>query len=186
LVILGCGSYTPIPLELKPAALPRYEHINAHVELRIEPSFREAAIPMGVYSMSFGGVLTTHIEQLARSVFADVVDQGGDVVLTPRVVSVVQTRPMISSDDATLQMSIELKVSDSSGTLLWLKTFSAESTSSLIVGMDYPPGEGTNNRLKVVISDIYRRAFESMSRSPELRTLGPPSASRLSTEPPRA
>ena len=75
--------YGPFVVELKPTPLPRRQPIRLRAELRIGQDVREAAIAMGVVKFRFGDTLVAHVEALAGSLFAEVVESGGEVVADP-------------------------------------------------------------------------------------------------------
>jgi hypothetical protein len=149
------------------AAKPK---IPAAVRVAYAPDFAQTGWRweyMGdTWDYPMGAVLTRSTDALARAVFANVdakAASGPQGVLTAKVVALSQDMPGAGNAPQHMVVAIEWQLADQAGRPIWVATVQGEGTAKM-------GGESRmNERAALVVNSLFRKSFETMQASPEIR-----------------
>lgn len=178
----ACSAFrtlTPKPVEY-PATTKIMRKIQLH--LAEDTTLRNAVWRTStghLIEIEMGDVLATRSEEVARSLFADVVVSnaatlmaGREFVLTPKVVLVEQSRPIFIFQDQHTTMALEWTLRDAGGSPVWIKTVT--SHKQVPMGGMISAVSNSEALVQEVIDDLFRQSFEQMSLAREIRALARP------------
>ena|SRR2546425_7130217 len=171
-MISGCSGV--IKARAVPIVYPQSEKISLKVGLYLSEEFRGALWerpPMGweARKILLGDALTEGAEAASRALFSRLiimkdptnsVEVGIDAILTPRMVSVEQTRPILRWDVTVITVMLEWSLKDVRGNTIWVDTVRGEGKSRL---------DDPDTRIRLLIEDLFRNSFQVIRSSQEIR-----------------
>jgi len=147
---------------------------NLSVVLNVTETLKNAEwldkTPIGWETPNYklGKALIANSELVLRALFSEVhvLEQGKpqpasvSLLVTPRMVSVKQNRPLWIHQDTTINLVYEWSMQDKNGNVIWLTTIVGEGTTPLASN----PAE----RVDLLMKDLFKKSFDEMSASIEI------------------
>lgn len=173
LVLGGCTQvYVPKP---PPGGYPQVEPIELRAGLVLNDALRElpaSQLDASSWVFHVGEALATSAEAVCRETFSELVvadsaPAGVDAVIVPRVVWIRATRPQYVWEASLLTITLEWRVEDPTGDLIWLET--VRSTAAEPLGGLFGQVRQTRKRLDAVFRDLFLASHAALSGSPEIR-----------------
>jgi hypothetical protein len=182
-----------------PQQFPEIEPLNLRVELRIPDELRDAHYIQEVMpgsgtllTIRLGRALAYHAEMMSDGLFSEVVMPSppdsvaagppSNLVLTPQVVSIERALASRSWETEATTIIIDWTATTLEGDLVWVETVDGTATGSASI----KPGamlrgqalagqrEGVRAQVDAALADLFRRSFEKIAASPELRRIAAP------------
>lgn len=178
--IAGCTRTLEVPT-VSFADYRQKEKIRLHVELHLSDNFRNAkserASGLDKVIIPLGDNLSVNAEFLASAVFTGVAvvkDGAGsvrervDAVLTPRMISSQRVAPIRGYVRQPWRIAVILEwvLKDPGSNLIWVDTITAEGKVSELSSSGE---ENRKNLIETLIQDLFRKSYEAISSSPEIR-----------------
>ena len=162
IVIAGGCAAGVVVMPYEPIAAQQIEKIDMPVLLCLTPEFSSAAYSDARgFQVSLGPSLARNSETLARSVFASVevrtdgsCSSGGSAVLSPKVVSLKQTLPMMTWQPTVTEVIVEWSLRDVAGLPIWVAT--ARGVQEMPIGTNFGYGEKAAAAFAVATDGMFR------------------------------
>ena len=162
-------------------ALPRVDRLPLLVELQLGDSLCEATwekrLPANSVRMSVGSALCRNARVVATALFSEVWDPSRvtgerpntiDALLLIELIAVERTRPVSGFGEQSTLLRVQWALLDGNERLIWVGTATGEGKSP----MGYFRAEkNAAKQLTTAVHEAFRRSFEQMSASPEIRDL---------------
>lgn len=149
-----------------------------HLTEELKKSKTERSVSGDTWIIPLGENLTHNSEVLVRSLFSDVnvtngdtdkQNEGVDVIITPRLVSVDQSFGLWKWSESILTISLEWSINDASGNLLWIDTVKGEGKSEK--GNLFTGDARARDRVKMALEDIFNKSYDAFSTSKIIRNI---------------
>jgi len=174
--LIGCVQVWRFPAS--PATFaPQHEKIRLDVALlipeEIDKAKWEAFIsPVDRARISFGPLLRTNIENVARSAFSNVqlmarkeATPSAKAILTPKLVSIERTQPPTIGGDQTTTMILNWTLTSNRGDVVWAETVKGESTTK----MGFNPKKSAKQQSEEAAQMLFRDSYAKLLSSRQIR-----------------
>ena len=180
LLITGCGTMV-YELETQPITdYPESEKIDLSVELIIPNELESYAHESSAEQLPLGSILAENAINMSKTLFRQVVvtknenrppQSGVDAILIPKIVSVAHTRPMAAYSDRKLTVIFQWLLKDIKGKTIWVDTIEGEGINNL--GTAFSLESNTHERVELLMEDLFKKSYISISSSKEIKNFKP-------------